>query len=102
VGGDKRSPLVPELPTIAESGLKFNTAGWYGVVAPRGTPQPIVARLHAGTVNALNLPAMKDQLVNLGVDSVGSTPVEFETLIREEFATWAKVISAAGLKGMSM
>jgi tripartite-type tricarboxylate transporter receptor subunit TctC len=102
VGGDKRSPLVPELPTVAESGLKFNTTGWYGVVAPRGTPQPVVARLHAETVKALNLPAIKDQLVKLGVDSVGSTPDQFATLIREEFATWAKVIKAAGLKGMPM
>jgi len=102
VGGDKRSPLVPELPTVAESGLKFNTTGWYGVVAPRGTPQPVVARLHAETVKALNLPVIKDQLVKLGVDSVGSTPDQFATLIREEFATWAKVIKAAGLKGMPM
>ena len=102
VGGDKRSPLVPELPTVAESGLKFNTTGWYGLVAPRGTPQSVIARLHAETVRALNLPVMKDQLVKLGVDSVGSTPDQFATLIREEFATWAKVIQAAGLKGMPM
>jgi tripartite-type tricarboxylate transporter receptor subunit TctC len=102
VGGDKRSPLVPELPTIAESGLNFNTIGWYGVVVPRGTPQAVVARLHAETVKTLNLPAIRDQLVNLGVDSVGSTPDQFATLIREEFATWAKVIQAAGLKGMPM
>jgi len=102
VGGDKRSPLVPELPTVAESGLKFNTTGWYGIVAPRGTPQPVVARLHAETVKALNLAVIKDQLVKLGVDSVGSTPDQFATLIREEFATWAKVIKAAGLKGMPM
>ena len=102
VGGDKRSPLVPELPTVAESGLQFNTTGWYGVVAPRGTPQPVITRLHAETVKALNLPAIKDQLVKLGVDSVGSTPDQFATLIREEFAIWAKVIKAAGLKGMPM
>jgi len=102
VGGDKRSPLVPELPTVAESGLKFNTTGWYGIVAPRGTPQPVVVRLHAETVKALNLPAIKDQFVRLGVDSVGSTPDQFATLIREELATWAKVIKAAGLKGMPM
>jgi tripartite-type tricarboxylate transporter receptor subunit TctC len=102
VGGDKRSPLVPELPTIAESGLKFNTTGWYGVIAPRGVPQPVVAKLHAETVKALNLPAVKDQLVKLGVDSVGSTPDQFATLIREELATWGKVIRAAGLKGAPM
>ena len=102
VGGDKRSPLVPELPTVAESGLKFNTTGWYGIVAPRGTPQPVVAKLHAETVKALNLPAVKDQLTKLAVDVIGSTPEQFASLIREELATWAKVIKAAGLKGMPM
>lgn len=97
VGGSKRSALVPELPTVAESGLKFNTTGWYGIVAPRGTPQLAIAKLHAETVRALNLPAVKDQLTKLAVDSIGSTPEQFTTLIREELAMWAKVIKSAGL-----
>ncbi|HET9404689.1 MAG TPA: tripartite tricarboxylate transporter substrate binding protein [Burkholderiales bacterium] len=99
VGGDKRSPLVPELPTVAESGLKFNTTGWYGIVAPRNTPQAIVAKLHAETARALNLPAVRDQLTKLAVDGIGSTPEQFTTLIREELAMWAKVVKTAGLKG---
>ncbi|HUF80240.1 MAG TPA: tripartite tricarboxylate transporter substrate binding protein [Burkholderiales bacterium] len=99
VGGSKRSALMPELPTVAESGLKFNTTGWYGIVAPRGTPQAAVAKLHAETVRALKIPAVSTQLVKLGVEAVGSTPEEFRALIRDELAMWANVIKTAGLKG---
>ncbi len=98
VGGDKRSPLLPELPTIAESGLAFNTTGWYGVLAPRGTPQSIVTRLQGELLRALNTPAIKDQFSKQGVESVGSTPEQFSALIRREFDQWARVIKAAGLK----
>lgn len=100
VGGEQRSSLVPDLPTISESGYKFHTTGWYGVVAPRGTPQPIIAKLHGEIVRALNVPAVKDQLTKLAVEAIGSTPEQFAALMREEFAKWAKVIKAAGLKGM--
>ncbi len=99
VGGDKRSPLLAELPTIAESGLAFNTTGWYGVLAPRGTPQNIVTRLQGELMRALNTPAVKDQFSKQGVESVGSTPEQFSALIRREFDQWARVIKAAGLKG---
>jgi tripartite-type tricarboxylate transporter receptor subunit TctC len=99
VGGSTRSALMPELPTVAESGLKFNTTGWYGIVAPRGTPQAAVAKLHAETVRALKIPAVSSQLVKLGVEAVGSTPEEFRALIRDELAMWANVIKTAGLKG---
>ena len=98
VGGAKRSPLLPETPTVAESGLDFNTTGWYGILAPRGTPRPIVNQLHAATVKALNAPALKDHLSKLGVEPVGSTPDEFGKLIRVEWSKWEKVIKAAGLK----
>ncbi len=98
VGGGERSSLMPELPTIAESGLKFNTTGWYGIVVPRATPQPAVAKLHAETVRALNLPAVKGQFAKLAIDAVGSTPEQFTKLIRDELAQWAKVVKAAGVK----
>ena len=99
VGGDTRSPLLPELPTIAESGLKFNTTGWYGVLAPRGTPQAVVIRLQSELKRALNTPVVKDQFVKQGVESVGSTPEQFSALLRGEFDQWGRVIKAAGLKG---
>ncbi len=102
VGGEKRSPLMPELPTVAESGLKFNTTGWYGVLAPRGTPQPIIAKLQGELVRAINIPAVKDQFTRMGVEGIGSTPEQFGSLIREEVEKWGKVIKTAGLKGMPL
>ena len=98
VGGVKRSSLLPDMPTVAESGLAFNTSGWYGVLAPRGTPRAIVTRLHAATVKALSAPALKESLEKQGVETVGSTPEQFATLIREEWNKWEKVIRTAGLK----
>lgn len=98
LGGDKRSALFPELPTVKESGFDFNTTGWYGVVAPRGTPQSVVNTLHKGLVQALATPQLKAQFTKLVVESVGSTPQEFSRLIAEELQKWARVIKATGLK----
>ena len=95
----QRSSLYPDLPTITESsGLPFDATGWYGVLAPRATPKPIVARLHAEVIKALNSPATKDKMTAQGVETVGSTPQEFAARIREEWAKWGKVIAVAGLK----
>jgi tripartite-type tricarboxylate transporter receptor subunit TctC len=99
VAGDKRSSLLPELPTVQEAaGFPFNTSGWYGMVAPRGTPPAIVARLHDAIVRALAKPELKDSLAKLGVEPVGSSPEAFARQIREENAAWAKVIKTAGIK----
>jgi len=102
VGGDKRSPLMPELPTVAESGLKFNTTGWYGILAPRGTPQPVIAKLQSELARALSIALVKEQLTKMGVEGIGSTPEQFGSLIREEMEKWGKVIKTAGLKGMPL
>jgi tripartite-type tricarboxylate transporter receptor subunit TctC len=100
VAGSKRSALLPDVPTVAEAGgLKYETSGWYGILAPAKTPRAIVNRLHAATVKALALPAVKDAFARQGVETVGSTPEEFARLIREEWVKWGKVIKAAGLKG---
>ena len=77
VGGAKRSPLLPDLADAAEGGLDFNTAGWYGILAPPKTSRAIVNALHAATVKALATPAIKDSLTRQGVEVVGSTPEEF-------------------------
>ena len=99
VGGNKRSTLLPELPTIMEaSGLDFNTGGWYGLLVPAKTPRPIVAHLHQSVLKTLALPSMKDALMKQATESVGSTPAEFAQLLREEWVKWGKVIKAAGLK----
>ena len=98
VGGAKRSSLLPELPTVKEAGFEFNTEGWYGILAPRGTPQAIVTRLHEASVKALAGAELKGVLAKMAVETVGSTPAEFARQIREESAVWAKVIKAAGIK----
>ena len=99
IAGDRRSPLLPELPTVREAaGFEFNTSGWYGMLAPRGTPPAIVTRLHETIVRALARPELKDSLAKLAVEAIGSSPAEFARQIRDENAVWAKVIKAAGIK----
>ena len=98
VGGAKRSSLLPELPTVKEAGFEFNTEGWYGILAPRGTPPAIITRLHEATVRALAGPELKGILAKMAVETVGSLPADFARQIRDESAVWAKVIKAAGIK----
>ena len=99
LGGEKRSPLVPSLPTISESGYRVVASSWYGMLAPRATPRAIVGRLHATLTQTLQAPQMKTRLTDMAFDVIGSTPEEFAKLIREELTTWATIINAAGLKG---
>ena len=98
VGGDKRASLLPDVPTVAESGLKFNAAGWYSLSAPRGTPRPIIARLHKELLRALADPETKARLDALAVEPIGSTGDEFVTLLKGELATWGRVVRAAGIR----
>lgn len=98
VGGAKRSALLPELPTVKEAGFEFNTEGWYGYLAPRGTSPAVVTRLHEAIVRTLASPELKGVLAKMAVEPVGSSPAEFARQIRDEGALWAKVIKAAGIK----
>jgi tripartite-type tricarboxylate transporter receptor subunit TctC len=98
VGGDKRSALLPDLPTVAESGLQFNTSGWYGLLGPAGLPRALVTKLRADTLRALAAPEAKERLTALAVETIGSTPEEFAAQLRQEHAQWGKVVKAAGLK----
>ena len=92
-----RSALLPELPTIAESGVPgFAVSSWFGVVAPARTPAPIVARLNREIVAALAQPELRERLAGLGADPVSDTPEQFDAFIRSELATWAKVVKASG------
>jgi len=95
----RRSPLAPELPTVAESGVPgFEGATWYGVVAPAQTPAPIVAQLHHDIVRVLRLPEVRDRLAAQGVEVVGSTPAEFGQFIRSEIPKWAKAARLSGAR----
>jgi tripartite-type tricarboxylate transporter receptor subunit TctC len=94
----KRSGLVPELPTVAEAGLKgFEANNWYGILAPAKTPRNVIDRLNREVVAVLNLQDIKALLFKSGLDIAPSTPEAFSAYIRSEKAKWEKVIKAAGL-----
>ena len=95
----QRLPALPEVPTVAEAGLPdFDVTTWYGVLAPAGTPRPVVARLNGELVKILYSPDMKDKLNALGTDPVTSTPEEFAAYLQQETVKWAEVVRKAGLK----
>ena len=94
-----RSPAAPEVPTIAESGYpKFETAAWYGLMFPTGTPREIVARTNAATMSVLALSDIRERLVHEGSEPLGSTPAQFGAYIKAEIAKWSGVVKAAHLK----
>jgi tripartite-type tricarboxylate transporter receptor subunit TctC len=94
-----RASVMPELPTIAESGLPgFDANNWYGIVVPARTPKTIIARLNAETVKALNAPDLKALFQTQGLDPAPGTPEQFGAYIKSEIARWAKIIKAAGAK----
>ena len=95
----KRAPLVPDLPTIAETGLKgFEANNWYGVVVPAKTPRPIIDRLNKDVATALMMPDVKELLFKQGLDVAPDSPEAFGAYIKSETVKWAKVIKSAGLK----
>jgi tripartite-type tricarboxylate transporter receptor subunit TctC len=97
--GTKRSPAIPELPTMIESGFPgFEAGSWYGLFAPIGTPPEIVERLHHEVVNALTNPEMQKQLLAQGAEPIGNSPQEFTSFINAEVAKWAKAIKDSGAK----
>jgi tripartite-type tricarboxylate transporter receptor subunit TctC len=96
---EKRSPSMPDLPTIAETGVKGYEAGsWYGLSAPAGTPKEIINRLHAETIRVVALPEVKDRLFNAGFEIVTSNPEQFAAFTRNEIQKWGKLVKAAGMK----
>jgi tripartite-type tricarboxylate transporter receptor subunit TctC len=95
----KRSPLAPELPTMAECGYPgFEAVPWFGLVAPAGTPQDTIEKLHAETVKTLAMPEVRKKFDELGIEPIGNSPAEFAAVIRKEIPEWAKVIKDAGIK----
>ena len=99
VTGLVRSPLLPDLPTLDEAGLKgFDVTTWYGVLAPRGTPQPVVTRLHDELVKSLADPDVRNSMAREGLTPIGSEPQVLADRIRDQTAFWAPVVKAAGIK----
>jgi len=95
---DKRSSQLPDIPTLAEQGLKgFDATTITGLVAPAGTPKDIVDRLNAAAVKVINQPVIKQRFADLSAEVIGSTPAWFGDYIKEDFARWAKVMKDAGI-----
>ncbi|HTP94345.1 MAG TPA: tripartite tricarboxylate transporter substrate binding protein [Burkholderiales bacterium] len=95
----KRSPALPNVPTMAEAGYPaVRAVAWYGVHAPAGTPKAIVARLHTDIARTLQDPVVKERFTSEGAEVVGSTPAEFTQFIAAEITQWKKVVTTAGIK----
>jgi len=96
VSTSKRSPAVPDLPTIAEAGVPgYETMGWFGLAVPSATPRDVVRKLSAETVRILQMPDVRTTLSNLGAEPVGTTPEQFDDHVKQEIAKFAKVIKEA-------
>jgi len=99
VAGAKRSPLAPELPTIAESGLPgYEMSGWFATVAPAGTPAPVIAKLNSEYVRALRAPEVRERLEGFGFEVVGNTPDEFAARMLRDTQRLARVIRESGAR----
>jgi len=95
----QRLPALPEVPTVAEAGLPgFEVTTWYGILAPAGTPRPIIARLNTELLKVMHSPEMKERLAGIGTDPVTSTPEEFAAYIQAEIGKWGDVIRKAKLR----
>ena len=95
----KRLPGLEDVPTFVEAGFPaVEGSAWYGVLAPRGTPQPIVAKLHGELVRILQLPEIKERFANQGYDAVTCSPDEFIQIIKKDLARWQKVVKASGAR----
>lgn len=99
VTSPQRLPMLPDVPTVSEGGLTgYDSTGWFGLVAPAGTPAPVIARLNAEITVALNDSEIKASMRNLGVEPAPGTAAEFEAYIKSETVKWAKVIKTSGTK----
>jgi len=99
LSSDKRSPLAPEVPTVAESGYPdYNVFTWNGLMAPAKTPKPIVDKLSATVVAAIKDPEFAERLAKFGVDPLGSTSAEYSAMLKRDLATWREAVHVAGIK----
>lgn len=92
----KRSAALPEVPTIGETVAGYESRTWYALMGPAGLPAPVVARLNAAVNEAIRSPDIRDQLISLGYEPEGGTPVAMSALLREDIATWGQVVKASG------
>ena len=100
VAGVRRSPALPDVPTVAEAAslAGFDATTWYAVLTPAGTPNAIVTKLNTAFVRVLRSPDVQERLAAQGVESIGGTPGQAAAHIRSELPKWAKLIKSAGIK----
>ena len=99
MAGNRRAPLLPDVPTIAEAALPgFALDNWNGILAPAGTPRAIIDRVNGEMVRALRDPEVRDRLIPQGIEVIPSTPREFQEVLQAHMAKWAKVIKTANIK----
>ena len=99
VGGEKRSLNMPDIPTVAESGVPgYSTYEWNAIYAPAGTPVPVIQRLNQAIVHVLSQPEIKTRLNEFGGEVIGSSPAELEAFRRAEIAKWEKLVRDHHLK----
>jgi tripartite-type tricarboxylate transporter receptor subunit TctC len=97
--GPKRSALLPEVPTMAEAGVKgYALTNWFGLVAPAATPKDVVAKVHADVTRILRDPEIQKKIAEMGADVVGNSPAEFGAAMQAESAQWADIIRSANIK----
>lgn len=100
VTSPQRSPIAPDLPAIAEAGLKdFDMTNWYGLLVPAATPRDVINKLQQEVARVLNLPELKERLAGEGMTVVASTPEQFVEFLARETAKYNRIIQAAGIKG---
>ncbi len=98
VTGAKRAPMLPDVPTVAESGVPgYELTNWFGLVTRAGTPREIIHRVNADVVKVLQMPDVRERFLGMALDPVGDTPEQFGAYIKSETAKWAKVIKEAGI-----
>jgi tripartite-type tricarboxylate transporter receptor subunit TctC len=99
VTSERRTPLLPELPTVAESGLPgYRAITWNGILAPAATPRDIINKLNGAITQVLRTPEMKERFAAIGTEPIWTTPDEFAAFLRAESVKWAGVIKSAGIK----
>jgi tripartite-type tricarboxylate transporter receptor subunit TctC len=99
VSTSKRSAAAPDIPTLNELGIRgFDASAWFGFFVPAGTPAEVIKRLNEETMATLKDPTVREQLLALGSDPIGSSPAEFGRFYRAEVEKWGKVVHAAGVK----
>ena len=95
----ERAPAIPDVPTAAEAGIKgYEAIGWFGLLAPAGTPPAVVQQLSADISKAMTAPAMRERAMQEGATPIGSAPAEFQKFLDTEISKWTKIIQEAGIK----